>query len=51
MFNECSSLKKLNMQNFILNNPDDMSCMFSGCNSLDEIKTSNSVLIREEDSS
>ena len=36
MFNGCSSLKELNLNNFNTNNVIDMSYMFSGC--LDELK-------------
>ena len=36
MFNECSSLKELNLNNFNTNNVTDMRSMFSGC--LDELK-------------
>ena len=36
MFSGCSSLKKLNLNNFNTNNVINMSGMFSGC--LDELK-------------
>ena len=36
MFDRCSSLKELNLNNFNTNNVTDMSCMFSGC--LEELK-------------
>ena len=31
MFNECSSLKELNLSNFNTNNVTNMRYMFSGC--------------------
>ena len=36
MFNECSSLKELNHNNFNTNNVTDMRCMFGRCS--DELK-------------
>ena len=36
MFDRCSSLKELNLNNFNTNNLTDMSYMFYGC--LDELK-------------
>ena len=41
MFYECSSLKKLNLNNFNTNNVTNMSCMFYGCSSLKELNLSN----------
>ena len=41
MFNGCSTLKELNLSNFITNNVTDMSKMFSGCSSLKELNLSN----------
>ena len=39
MFEGCSSLKELNLENFDTNNVIDMSDMFNGCS--DELKTKN----------
>ena len=36
MFDNCSSLKKLNLNNFNTNNVTDMRYMFSGCS--DDLK-------------
>ena len=36
IFDRCSSLKELNLNNFNTNNVTDMSYMFNGC--LDELK-------------
>ena len=41
MFNECSSLKELNLNSFNTNNVIDMSCMFMGCKSLVELNLNN----------
>ena len=41
MFEECSSLKELNLSNFNTNNVSDMSFMFSKCSSLKELNISN----------
>ena len=41
MFEECSSLKELNLSNFNTNNVEDMSFMFSKCSSLKELNLSN----------
>ena len=41
MFNDCSSLKKLNLKNFNTNNVTDMSYMFSHCSSLEELNLTN----------
>ena len=37
MFSGCSSLKELNLSNFITNNVINMKVMFSGCSSLKKI--------------
>ena len=37
MFNDCSSLKKINIKKIQLNNTYDMSHMFDGCTALEEI--------------
>ena len=41
MFNGCSSLKELNLNNFNTNNVTDMSNMFYGCSSLKELNLNN----------
>ena len=41
MFEECSSLKELNISNFNTNNVTDMSDMFKGCKLLTELNISN----------
>ena len=41
MFYECSSLKELNLNNFITNNVTNMSCIFYECSSLKELNLSN----------
>ena len=41
MFAGCSSLKELNLSNFITNNVTDMLGMFSKCSSLKELNLSN----------
>ena len=41
MFYDCSSLKELNLSNFITDNVIDMSYMFYECSSLIEINLSN----------
>ena len=41
MFNECSSLKELNLNNFNTNRVTNMSRMFSGCSSLKELNLNN----------
>ena len=41
MFHGCSSLKDLNLTNFITNNVTNMSNMFDGCSSLKELNLSN----------
>ena len=41
MFNECSSLKKLNINNLNTNKVKEMSWMFNYCNSLDKLNLSN----------
>ena len=43
MFNGCSSLKKLNLNNFNTNNVTDMRGMFSGCSSLKELNLNNLI--------
>ena len=45
MFCDCSSLKKLNIDNFNTNNVIDMSYMFSGCSSLKELNLNILILI------
>jgi len=41
MFDRCSSLKELNLNNFNTNNVVDMSGMFRGCSSLKELNLNN----------
>ena len=41
IFEECSSLKELNISNFNTNNVTDMSDMFKGCKLLTELNISN----------
>ncbi len=41
MFNECSSLKELNLLSFNTNQVTDMSYMFSNCSSLKELNLSS----------
>ena len=41
MFNRCSSLKELNLSNFITNNVTNMSFIFNGCSSLKELNLTN----------
>ena len=41
MFNECLSLKELNLNNFNINNVTDMSYMFYKCSSLKELNINN----------
>ena len=41
MFEGCSSLKELNLNNFNTNNVTDMNCMFYGCSSLKELNLNN----------
>ena len=41
MVNQCSSLKKLNLNNFNTNNVTNMSGMFFECSSLKELNLSN----------
>ena len=41
MFNECSSLTKIDLSNFNTQNVTDMHSMFSGCSSLTNIDLSN----------
>ena len=41
MFNGCSSLKELNINNFYTHKVTLMSCMFSGCLSLKELNLNN----------
>ena len=41
MFNGCSSLKELNLNNFNTNNVTNMGNMFYGCSSLTNINLSN----------
>ena len=41
MFDECSSLNKLNVSNFNTNNVGNMSYMFYNCSSLKELNLSN----------
>jgi len=41
MFYRCSSLKKLNINNFNTNNVTTMKSMFSGCSSLKELNINN----------
>ena len=41
MFNGCSALKELNIENFDTNNVTNMSNMFSGCSSLKELNIFN----------
>ena len=37
MFYECSTLKKLNLNNFSTNNTTNMTCMFYRCSLLEEL--------------
>ena len=41
MFNECKSLKKLNLNNFNTNKVRDISYMFSGCSNSLKMKIKN----------
>ena len=41
IFCNCSSLKKLNLNNFKTNNVTNMEFMFSGCSSLSELNLNN----------
>ena len=41
MFQDCESLKYLNLSNFNTKNVTNMSWMFSGCSSLKELNLSN----------
>ena len=41
MFDGCSSLKELNLNNFNTNNVTNMSYMFDGCSSLKELNLNN----------
>ena len=41
MIARCSSLKELNLNNFITNNVIDMRWMFCGCSSLKELNLNN----------
>ena len=41
MFYKCSSLKELNLNNFITNNVTNMNGMFHGCSSLKELNLNN----------
>ena len=41
MFDGCSSLKELNLNNFNTNNVTNMSYMFYGCSSLKELNLNN----------
>ena len=41
MFDYCSSLKELNISNFITNNVNNMNNMFANCSSLKELNISN----------
>ena len=41
MFSKCSSLKKLNLNNFNTNNVTNMRGMFDGCSSLKELNLNN----------
>ena len=41
MFHSCTSLKKLNYNNFKTNYVTDMHCMFDGCSSLKELNLNN----------
>ena len=41
MFNECSSIKELNLNNVNTNNVTNMECMFGGCSSLKELNLNN----------
>ena len=41
MFNECSSLKVLNLSNFNTNNVTNMSSMFAECSSIKVLNLSN----------
>ena len=40
IFKDCKSLKKIEIDNFKINNVDDINAMFSGCSNelIDEIK-------------
>ena len=41
MFKNCNALEYLDLSNFNTSNVNDMSCMFSNCNKLKEIKGLN----------
>ena len=41
MFDGCSSLKELNLNNFNTNNVTNLDCMLYGCESLKELNLSN----------
>ena len=41
MFNECTSLKELDLSNFNTNNVNDFSYMFYDCSSLEKLDISN----------
>ena len=41
MFGWCTSLKEINLTNFITNNVTDMSYMFYNCESLEELNLNN----------
>ena len=44
MFDGCSSLKELNLNNFNTNNVTNMSWMFRGCSSLKELNQKIRIL-------
>jgi len=41
LFNQCKSLKKVNISNFNIGKLEDSACMFFGCSSLEEIYVPN----------
>ena len=43
MFSGCSSLEKLNLNNFNTNNVYNLSYMFYGCSSLKELNLNNLI--------
>ena len=49
MFNECSSLKELNLNNFNTNNVINMIDLFMGCSSLKELNLNNFITNRVTD--
>ena len=47
MFFRCSSLKELNLSNFITNNATNICCMFSGCTPNIILICKNNLIKRE----